>query len=615
MDDDARERFRGKSRIPALCFGLGAFLTLLAFLLITEDHAVFMKRLLGYPEFPNYLLFQAVGWLRWAFGVFGGSLLLSAWLWKPVFSRVLTGDLFERVGDKKISAVLLAVTLPAYLLLEWFAFQKFPSTPDEFAYLFQAKILASGSVTTPTHPLQEFFKSAFIGESKGKLFSIMPPGWSFFLVPWVWARAPWMANPLLSSLNVLLVFLIGKTVYGRTTGCVAAFLMAVSPFFSYMSGTFFAHPLSLFLVLAATYGYTRIDKGEKRGFAYVLLGILMGTIPIVHHFDIFLLFPVLVLLAIRFLRESGRVRGRILLLAVALLTVFVAFTSWYNVSLTGSPIKVPHEAYLDDENFLGEIPTHTSLIGISSFDHLKTRVWRLLGQLLQLNLVLFPLAPVLIFLRILLPGRSKWDVILTCSIVCTFFAYLFYWCWGGLQFGPRYYYPAIGFFYLLIFRSFCALYRHADRRPEESRSQGRLQRTVSFAFLLVVCFQVGLSSGTLRMLKDGVDYAIILEDVGGWFERRGIQNSLVFISPSPEDKSTDATKIFLRVRNEPDFSDTNLTASDRGEKNRELMDFYPDRRYFLYEIDINRMVAGQEMRWKEMRRGDSMNRDTLERDP
>jgi hypothetical protein len=44
------------------------------------------------------------------------------------------------------------------------------------------------------------------------------------------------------------------------------------------------------------------------------------------------------------------------------------------------------------------------------------------------------------------------------------------------------------------------------------------------------------------------------------------------------------------------------------------MDFYPERRYFLYEIDINRMVAGEEMRWKEIRRGDSMNRDTLEED-
>ena len=600
-----------KSKIPAFCFGLGVFLILLTFLLLTEDHAVALKRLLGHPEFPNHLLFQAVVCLRYALGVFGLSLLLSAWLWKPVFSRLLAGDLFERVGEKKIAAVLLAVTFPAYLLLGWFVFQKFPSTPDEFAYLFQARILASGSVTTLAHPLQEFFKSAFIAESEGRLFSIMPPGWSFFLVPWVWAGAPWIANPLLSSLSVLLVFLIGKSVYNRTTGCVAAFLMAVSPFFAYMSGTFFAHPLTLFLVLAATYGYIRIDKGGKRGSAYVVLGIVMGTIPIVHHLDIFLLFPVFVLLAVRFLRASGRIRGRIFLLAVTLLTVFVVFTSWYNVRLTGSPTQVPHEAYLDDENFLGEIPTHTSIIGISSFGQLKVRIRRLLAQVFQLNLAMFPLAPVLIFLPILLPGRSKWDVILTCSVLCVLFAYLFYWCRGGLQLGPRYYYPAAGFLYLLIVRGFCALFGHADRRPKGNGSHGRLQRAVSLAFLLVVCFQVGLSSGILRMLKDAADYAILLEDVGGWFERRGIRNALVFISPSPEDKNTDAVKIFLRVRNEPDFSDTNLTASDRGEKNRDLMDFYPERRYFLYEIDINRMVGGEEMRWKEMSRDDSMHREDV----
>lgn len=600
-----------KSRIPAFCFGLGVFVTLLTFLLLTEDRAVALKGLLGYHAFPNYLLFQAVESLRYAFGVFGLCLLLSAWLWKPVFSRVLAGDMFERVGEKKISAVLLAVTLPAYLLLEWFVFQKFPATPDEFAYLFQAKILASGSVTTPAHPLQDFFKSAFIAESGGRLFSIMPPGWSFFLVPWVWVGAPWIANPLLCSLCVLLVFLIGEAMYSRTTGCVAAFLMAVSPFFSYMSGTFFAHPLSLFLVLAATYGTIRIDQGGKGARAYVLLGLVMGAIPIVHHFDIFLLFPLFVLLAFRFLRESRRIRGRIFLLGFTLLAVFVAFTSWYNVRLTGSPTQVPHEAYLDDENFLGEIPTHTSIIGISSFRQLKVRVWRMLGQLFQLNLVMFPLAPVLIFLPILLPPRSKWDVILTCSVFCMLFAYLFYWCWGGLQLGPRYYYPAAGFFYLLIFRGFCALYGLADRRPKGNGSRGRLRRAVSLAFLLVVCFQVGLSSGTFRMLKDAADYAMILEDVGGGFERRGIRNALVFLSPSPEDKNTDAIKIFLRVRNEPDWSDTNLTASDRGEKNRDLMEFYPQRRYFLYEIDIDRMVAGEEMRWREMSRDGSMNREDV----
>jgi hypothetical protein len=599
-----------KSRIPTLCFGLGVLSALLAFLLLNEDLAVALKGRLGYPEFPNYLLFQAVHSLRCAFLVFGLSLMLSAWLWKPVFSKVLAGDLFERVEEKKIAVVLFGVTFPAYLLFEWFAFQRFPATPDEFAYLFQAKLLASGSVTAPTHPLQAFFKSAFIAESGGRLFSIMPAGWSFFLVPWVWVGAPWIANPLLSSLSVLLVFFIGKEVYSRTTGCVAAFLMAVSPFFCYMGGTFFAHPLSLFLVLAATYGAIRIERAGRPGFAYLALGIVMGLIPIVHHFDIFLLVPVLFLLGIRFLRGPGRIRGRILLMAVALLVVFVAFTAWYNVQLTGSPVQVPHEAYLDDGNFLGEIPTHTSIIGISSFRQLKVRVWRLVTQLSQLNLVMFPLAPALIFLPVLLPGRSKWDVVFTCAVLCMFVAYLFYWCWGGLQLGPRYYYPAVGFFYLLIFRGFRALYHRADRRSKGSVPRGRLRRGVSLAFLLVVCFQVGLSSGTLRMIRDAADYAIALEDIGGWFEKKGIRDSLVFLTPSPKDKHTDDVKIFLRVRNEPDLSDTNLTVSDRGEMNRELMDFYPNKRYFLYEIDINRLVSGEEMRWKEISRDGPMTGET-----
>ena len=605
---------QGKSRIPAHCFGWGVFLALLAVLLLTEGRAVAFKKFAGIPEFPNHLLFQVVAWLRFAFVGFGLSLVLCGWLWKPVFSRVLAGDLLESVSDQKIAAGLLLVTLPVYLLLEWFAFQRFPLTPDEFAYLFQAKTLASGNLTAPAHPLQRFFTSAFIAESDGRLFSIMPAGWSFFLVPWVWAGAAWIANPLLSSLSVLLVFRIGKTVYDKTTGCMAALLMAASPFFVYTSGTFFAHPLSLFLVLACTLGAIRLEKQGGAWYVYLLIGLLIGTIPIVRHLDVFLLLPMLALLGLRFLRSPGRSRAKLLLLAASLLLVFAAFTSWYNERLTGSPTRVPHEVYLENDNYLGEIPRHTSLVGISSVGQLKVRIRRLLGQLFQLNLVLFPLAPLLIFVPILLPGRTKWDGVFTCAVLCMFVAYLFYWCRGGLQFGPRYYHPAVGFFCLLIFRAFRALHRCLARRREGKAQAGGLSRLISLAFALVVCFEVGISTGTARMVKDVADYAMIIQDVGGWFARRGIQNSLVFLSPSPEDEATDATKIFLRVRNKPDFSDTNLTASDRGAENRELMDFYPDRRYFLYEIDTDRMLRGEEMRWKEIDRGDSIHTETPAQD-
>jgi hypothetical protein len=58
------------------------------------------------------------------------------------------------------------------------------------------------------------------------------------------------------------------------------------------------------------------------------------------------------------------------------------------------------------------------------------------------------------------------------------------------------------------------------------------------------------------------------------------------------------------VRNEPDFSNDNLVALDRGEENGKLMDYYSDRRYFLYEIDLDRLARGEEFRWKEAYRED-----------
>ncbi len=568
-----------------------------ALFLLTRPRAVAFKHLVGVPAFPDHLLFQILCWCRCFLGGYGLFLVGAALAW-PVISRKARRGTLPWQGRKtgSVALILFALTLPLYATLEWFAFQRFPFTPDEFAYLFQAKVLASGHLTAACHPLQKFFTSAFIAEWRGRRFSIMPPGWSFFLVPWVRMGVAWLAAPLLSSLSVVLVYLLGERIYDRTTGVTAALLTALSPFFLYMSGTFFAHPLSLFLVLLFTLGTVAMERGTIGGAVALGLGLVLGAVPVVHHFDVFLLLPFLLLLAGRLLKGPRGDRAEVLLIAVVSLTFFVVFTGAYDYALTGSPFKTPHEVYVKAWNFLGEIPRYGSIVGIHSLGELKARILRLGGQLLQLNLVLFPLAPLVFFLPVFSREATRWDRLLTAAVVCMFSAYLFYWCKGGFQFGPRYYYPAIGFFQLLVVRGLRLLHRVG-----EGRRWGRVLRGgVPMLFILALGFEVGLSAGVVPMVKDVADYARVIEDVGGWFERRGVRNSVVFLTPSREDRNTDEVKILLRVRNEPDFSDPNLTVSDRGAENRELMDFYPERRFFLYEIDIDRLVQGKEMRWREI---------------
>lgn len=583
------------SAISLAWFASGVVFLFLTLTCLTRERALWLKERAGVPEFPDHLLLQGLDWARTTCLTFGIFLLLAARFWRPVCAWF--EDRRPPAGPGMGAAEVLLFTgfLLAYGVAEILAFQKFPLTPDEFAYLFQAKIIASGKIAVPAHPLQKFFTSAFLVESRGELFSIMPIGWSLFLAPWIWVRLPWLANPFLTALSGWLVYRLGRELFDGRTGLTAALLFLVSPYAVYMGGTFFAHPLSLFLVLACALGSTRMDRGESpRLRVWIYLGLALAAVPIVHHFDLFVLTPFLAVLVKPLVRGKAPDRHGILLAAAICLVAFALFTGWHNDRLTGNPLRVPHELYQEQQNFLGEIPPAGSgtMVGISSPEEFRSRLRRLSTQLLQLNIVIFPLAPLWILVPFFSRDRKRWDPLLMAAFCCLCAAYLFYRCRGGIQFGPRYYYPAAGFLFLLAARAFWLL---AGRLRN-----GCFQKWPAVLFLLALGYELSVSAGTLRMVQDVTDYAAKIEDVGGWFEKRGVRNSVIFLTPSAEDVNTDAIKIYLRVRNEPDFSDVNLTASDRGPENVELMDFYPGRRFFLYEIDMNRLVRGEEMRWSEL---------------
>ena len=101
------------------------------------------------------------------------------------------------------------------------------------------------------------------------------------------------------------------------------------------------------------------------------------------------------------------------------------------------------------------------------------------------------------------------------------------------------------------------------------------------------------------MIRFIIDSARHIEDVAGFFQERDVGKSLIFIE-FENNVYMDATAVFNCIRNRPDFSDTHLTALNRGQENGRLMDIYPDRRYFLYELDFKRRQRGEQMRWEEI---------------
>jgi len=84
-----------------------------------------------------------------------------------------------------------------------------PSIHDEFAYLLQAKMLASGHLTYPSPPNPEFFEAAHVlvvPRYGAKYF----PGHAAVLAPFVAAGVPWVAPALLLGATLALLYVAAR---------------------------------------------------------------------------------------------------------------------------------------------------------------------------------------------------------------------------------------------------------------------------------------------------------------------------------------------------------------------------------------------------------------------
>ena len=93
--------------------------------------------------------------------------------------------------------IVMGLTLAITLSIYRFVFLGMLITPDEYAYDFQARLFAQGSLSARTHPLQVFFEAPYIAVHKERLFSIFPSGWSLLLSLGSMFSVPWLINPLL----------------------------------------------------------------------------------------------------------------------------------------------------------------------------------------------------------------------------------------------------------------------------------------------------------------------------------------------------------------------------------------------------------------------------------
>jgi 4-amino-4-deoxy-L-arabinose transferase-like glycosyltransferase len=381
----------------------------------------------------------------------------------------------DRVRDSLVDAPWFAAAGMAAFGLIVTAFINYsygdhmPHVPDELAYLFQAKLFAGFHVSAPEPRVPavfDYFYPPFILVQNGLWIGVYPFGHPLLLAFGQKINAVWLVPPIVGAATVLLVFAVGRKVYGGRVGLLAALVLVTSPFFLMTSSNFMSHNSAAFYLMGSLFC---IAIADRRPILYgVLGGLLYGLFFNTQQLTaVALVAPVGALLLSNGIPAAHRMRtvrltGGFVLGGVVMLGAFLL----YNLSTTGDAFTSGLQ--------LGADPAKLLLFGGENTPSLGIQNQQI--QLAYLILVLngWPLyvGLMLILMPFVLATRHRWDWFLLVAAVAAMGVYVLY-IGHGVMHGPRYWYAAAPLLALLTARG-------ADRAAEVlSDLAGRLRSRIT----------------------------------------------------------------------------------------------------------------------------------------
>jgi hypothetical protein len=342
-----------------------------------------------------------------------------------------------------VGAVALAVLVGATV------YERHPHIPDEVVYLYHARYMAEGMLTMPAPPSRQAFDLDLMTFDSDRWFCPVPPGWPMILTVGAYLGQPWLVNPVLAGLNILLAFMLVRQLYDRRTARLAALMVAVSPWALFLNMSLMPHTWTMTCALVGAYAMARtIRAGGGVGWP-MLAGVATGVITLIRPLEAMAMAMLLGLwsLSVRGVRAKAISAGVFTLgtAAVALLNLP------YNLLLTGSMTSFPLMAYSDryygkNVNMLGFGANRG--LGWSGLDPFPGH--GLIDVLVNANLNLFSIntdlwgwstGSILLVAFLVFKGsrrRSDWLMIGTIGTIIGLHS--FYWFSGGPDFGARYWY-------------------------------------------------------------------------------------------------------------------------------------------------------------------------------
>lgn len=357
----------------------------------------------------------------------------------------------QRPDGWSMRVAAAAVALSALLVV--LVYERHPHVPDEVVYLLHARYLSEGMLAMPLPPVPAAFDLDLMQYEPGRWYSPVPPGWPLALAAGAWLGVPWLVNPVLGGLSVLLAYVLLGTLYDRRTTRLATLLLAGSPWFLFMSMSLMGHAATLACALAAAVGVA-VARRTGASLPALLGGLGIGAVSLIRPLEGL---AVAFLLGVWSLGARGRAFRFAPSAAVVAGTVLAAgLVLPYNAALTGSARVFPIMAYIDKYHAPGANDLGFGAnrgLGWSGLDPFPGHGVADVGVNAVLNAFAINVeflgwpvgVAVVLALAFSLRGR-RWisgDRWLLAAIAVIAGIHSFYWFSGGPDFGARYWYLVI----------------------------------------------------------------------------------------------------------------------------------------------------------------------------
>jgi hypothetical protein len=455
--------------------------------------------------------------------------------------------------------VMFSLSLLYSATLAYFKHGGFPMSGDEYAYLTQAKIMAQGKLYVASHPLRQFFHCDYI-VNNGKYFACYPLGTSFFLLFGELTGLPWLANPLVGSLALIVIFYLIKLLFTPEAARYGVYFILLGNNFSGantpMNTTYLSHPASLLYISLFIYLFLT-GLSRQQTYRLFLAGLALGGAIFTRPLTAAVIAASITIWGLYTLIRDKK-PYRLVFVFILGLMLPMSLLMWANKIQTGNPFVLGYQLQFKSPGFQE---------GYNLIQAIGTMLWRL--RVIEYMVKFAPLSIFipLFFVMFAFKGENKYPYLFLGLLAMLCLAYL---PLSTSIWDLRYYYPPLIYLIGLIPWGVSNFSHYSLKRGWRIN----YQHALSLLLLVILSFKLwGLYQG-------GLTPPPVFEKLKqpyNTIKQAGITNAVVFIRE---------VQVFYPqwyTRNSLDYSDDVLYALDLGEENKLLMDYYPGWRYYIYD--------------------------------